>query len=145
MKSIKISNTLSGVEDDGTIKILTTLTKESFEWLRMRPFPEADINEAIIFFTKKKDIEEKFNLMQEELYSLNRGGQLFASYQPTITKEDKIIGAGITEADITEVEVTNIVDVDKVTHNKNDASNEDENKNLLYGILDALEDEEGFN
>jgi hypothetical protein len=131
MKAVKISNTLSGVEYNGTIKFLTTLTKESFELLRTRPFPESDINEAIIFFYKKDYLEEKLNQMQDKLDRLEGNGQILSSYQP-ITKR---------EAEITEEEIVFIPDV-SLDKNKEEKRNEDENRDLLLGILGALEEDD---
>lgn len=137
MNAVKISNTLSGIENNGTIRILTTLTKESFEVLKGKPFPDACINEAIEFYDKKKEIEEKLNQMQDEINSLKRGGQ-FSSYQPQTTKENEN-----AEVRNSEVEVTNIVNVKKNAISKSAQNDENENRDLLLGMLDALE-EEGF-
>ena len=141
MKSVKVSNTLNGIESSGTIKILTTITKVSYEILKEKPFPDAYINEAIEFLDKKKTIEERLNQMQDELNSFKRGGQFFPSYQSEVTKE-----AENAEAENVEVEVPNIVDVEKNTQSKKTVDDEEINKILLAGMLGALEeDEEGFN
>jgi uncharacterized small protein (DUF1192 family) len=130
MKSVKVSNSLNGIESSGTIRILTTLTRKSFEILKEKPFSDAYINEAIQFHDKKDAIEERLNQMQNEIERLKREYQKGEVNYPA-----QSINA-LTE--IKEVIKNKVEPIIK----EETKSIEEENKSLLLGLIGNLDDED---
>ena len=131
MKAIKIGDRLNGVESNGEVKILLPLTKENIEKLKGKISPEAFINEAIDFFSKRDYLEERLNQMQQEIEYLKGNIKTNAKIQPITTIETKK----------TEEETTFVTDVNMNTERENTKDNEDENKELLLGMLAAYDED----